>query len=90
MAPTGQGVVAPTGEAVAPTREAVPPTGEVEASDRMVLGAARVSAAFMDHVEVSVDSPVAVGEAGPSVVCLMALAEEAAGAAAACAASAVV
>jgi hypothetical protein len=56
----------------------------------MVLGAARVSAAFMDHVEVSVDSRVAVGEAEPSVACLMALAEEAAGAAAACAASAVV
>src|SRR5512133_786024 len=83
--------VVPTVEAeasVAPTLEAeasVAPTLEVEASvDRMVLGAAGALAAFMDHVEVC---PVAVGGVERSVVCLMALEEEAAGAAKACAAS---
>ena len=41
----------------------------------------------MDHMEVSVDSPVAVGEVERSVVCLVALEEEAVGAAEACAVS---
>jgi hypothetical protein len=40
-----------------------------EALVERVLGAAGTLAAFMDHVEVSVDSPVVVGEAERSVVC---------------------
>ena len=47
-------------------------------------GGGRSFGSFMDHVEVC---PVAVGGVERSVVCLMALEEEAAGAAKACAAS---
>jgi hypothetical protein len=78
--------VAPMVEVVAPM--VVAPMVVAEASvDRMVFWAAGALAAFMDHVEVSVDSTVAVGEVERSVVCLAALEEEAAGAAEACPAS---
>jgi hypothetical protein len=104
VAPTleAEAPVAPTLEAeisLAPTLEAetsVAPTLEAESSlaptpeatvDR-ILGAAAGALAVTDHVELSVDSPVAVGEVEHSVVCLVALEEEAVGEA--CAASAVV
>ena len=69
--------------------QAVAPLVEAEASaDPLVLaGAAGALAAFMDHMELSVDFPVAVGEVERSVVCLVVLEEEAVGAAVVCAAS---
>jgi hypothetical protein len=69
--------------------QAVAPLVEAEASvDPLVLaGAAGALAAFTDHMELSVDFPVAVGEVERSVVCLVVLEEEAVGAAVVCAAS---
>ena len=62
-------VVAPMVEAEAPMLVAVASIVVAEALVERVLGAAGTLAAFMDHVEVSVNSPVVVGEAERSVVC---------------------